>query len=133
MEIRKLSKTYSIYFLFFLSISSYAHTKDCINYENSESYPISGELKVIPTHMFFGHGDIIDNYFFFLDKNTCFSTEYGDWDIKQVQVILSEEQLKKIDQITYKKITMEIEDWMVGETQSWKTRIGILKAKFRFE
>ena len=122
-----------LFLLFFLSISSYAHTKDCINYEDSESNPISGELKVIPTHMFFDHGDIIDNYFFFLDKNTCFSTEYGDWDIKQVQVILSEEQLKKIDQITYKKITMEIEDWMVGETQSWKTRIGILKAKFRLE
>ena len=63
-----------LFLLFFLSISSYAHTKDCINYEDSESNPISGELKVIPTHMFYGHGDIIDNYFFFLDKNTCFST-----------------------------------------------------------
>ena len=83
--------------------------------------------------MFFDHGDIINHYFFLIDKNTCFSTEYGDWDIKQVQVILSEEQLKKIDQITNKKITMEIENWMVGETQSWKTRIGVLKAKFRLE
>ena len=122
-----------LFLLFFLSISGYAHTKNCINYKNSESNPISGELKVVPTNMFLDHGDIINHYFFLLDKNTCFSTEYGDWDIKQVQVILSKEQLKKIDQITYKKITMEIEDWMVGETQSWKTRIGILKAKFRLE
>ena len=29
------------------------------------------------------------------------------------------------------KIVMEIEDYIVGETQSWKRRIGILKAKFR--
>ena len=41
------------------------------------------------------------------------------------------EQLQKIDQIANKKIVMEIEDYIVGETQSWKRRIGILKAKFR--
>ena len=68
-----------LFLLFFLSISSYAHSKDCIGYENSESNPISGELKVIPTHMFYGHGDIIDNYFFFLIKIHVFqpNTEIG--------------------------------------------------------
>ena len=55
------------------------------------------------------------------------STEYGDWDVKEVQVIMSEEQLQMIDQISNKKIVMEIEDYIVGETQSWKRRIGILK------
>ena len=46
---------------------------------------------------------------------------------------MSEEQLQKIDQIANKKIVMEIEDYIVGETQHWKRRIGILKAKFRLE
>ncbi len=105
----------------------------CVTYKNMSSSPLSGELFEVRGTMFWDHGDIINHYFFLLDKNTCFSTEYGDWDIKQVQVILSKEQLKKIDQITNKEITMEIESWMVGETQSWKTRIGVLKAKFRFE
>ena len=81
--------------------------------------------------MFFDHGDIIKHYIFVIDENTCFSTGYGDWDVKEVQVILSEEQLQKIGQIANKKIVMEIEDYIVGETQHWKRRIGILKAKFR--
>ena len=81
--------------------------------------------------MFFDHGEIINHYIFVIDENTCFSTEYGDLGVKEVQVIMSEEQLQKIDQISNKKIVMEIEDYIVGETQSWKRRIGILKAKFR--
>ena len=116
---------------FFLLISSYANTKDCINYKNLDSNLLSGELKVISSTMFYDHGDIINHYIFVIDENTCFSTEYGNWDVKEVQVIMSEEQLQKIDQIANKKIVMEIEDYIVGETQSWKRRIGILKAKFR--
>ena len=115
----------------FLFISSYANTKDCINYKNLDSNLLSGELRAISSTMFFDHGDIINHYIFVINENTCFATEYGDWDVKEVQVILSEEQLQKIDQITNKKIVMEIEDYIVGETQSWKRRIGILKAKFR--
>tara|TARA_Y100001970_G_scaffold210326_1_gene256534 strand:- start:123 stop:578 length:456 start_codon:yes stop_codon:yes gene_type:complete len=115
----------------FFSITIYANTKDCINYKNLESNLLSGELKVMSSTMFFDHGDIINHYIFVIDENTCFSTEYGDWDVKEVQVILSEEQLQKIDQIANKKIVMEIEDYIVGETQHWKRRIGILKAKFR--
>lgn len=80
--------------------------------------------------MYFDHGEIINHYIFVIDKNVCFLTEYGDWDVKEVQVILSEEQLQKIDQITNKRIEMEIEDYVVGETQHWKRRIGILKAGF---
>ena len=116
---------------FFLLISSYANAKGCINYKNLESNLLLGELKVISSTMFFDHGDIINHYIFVIDENACFSTEYGDWDVKEVQVILSEEQLQKIDQIVNKKITIEIQDYIVGETQSWKRRIGILKAKFR--
>ena len=116
---------------FFLLISSYANTKNCINYKNLESNTLSGELKVISSTMFFDHGEIINHYIFVIDENTCFSTEYGDWDVKEVQIIMSEEQLQKIDQIANKKIVMEIQDYIVGETQSWKRRIGILKAKFR--
>ena len=81
---------------FFLLISSYANTKDCINYENLESNVLSGELKVLSSTMFFDHGDIINHYIFVIDENTCFSTGYGDWDVKEVQVIMSEEQLQKI-------------------------------------
>tara|TARA_B100002019_G_scaffold205896_1_gene178624 strand:+ start:424 stop:801 length:378 start_codon:yes stop_codon:yes gene_type:complete len=116
---------------FFLFISSYANTKDCINPKNLESNLLSGELRVISSTMFYDHGDIINHYIFVIDENTCFSTEYGDWDVKEVQVILSEEQLQKIGQIPNKKIVMEIEDYIVGETQHWKRSIGILKAKFR--
>ena len=92
---------------------------------------LSGELKVMSSTMYFDHGEIINHYIFVIDKNVCFLTEYGDWDVKEVQVILSEEQIQKIDQITNKKILMEIKDYIVGETQHWKRRIGILKAKFR--
>ena len=40
-------------------------------------------------------------------KNKFLSTE---WRLGY-ETVYDEEQLKKIDQITYKKITMEIEDW----------------------
>ena len=115
---------------FFLLISGYANTKNCINYENLESNILSGELKVMSSTMYFDHGEIINHYIFVIDKNVCFLTEYGDWDVKEVQVILSEEQIQKIDQITNKKIVMEIKDYIVGETQHWKRRIGVLKANF---
>ena len=50
-----------------------------------------------------------------------------------LKIILSDEQLQNIEQIANKKIVMDIEDYIVGHTQSWKRRIGILKAKFREE
>ena len=56
---------------FFLLISGYANTKDCINYENLESNKLSGELKVMSSTMFFDHGDIINHYIFVIEKNTC--------------------------------------------------------------
>ena len=118
---------------FFLLISSYANTKDCINYKNLESNSVAGELKVMSSTMFLDHGDIINHYIFVINKDTCFTTEYGDWDVREVQVILSDEQLQNIEQIANKKIVMDIEDYIVGHTQSWKRRIGILKAKFREE
>ena len=118
---------------FFLLISSYANTKDCINYKNLESNLVAGELKVMSSTMFLDHGDIINHYIFVINKDTCFTTEYGDWDVREVQVILSDEQLQNIEQIANKKIVMNIEDYIVGHTQSWKRRIGILKAKFREE
>lgn len=117
----------------FLFISSYANTKDCINYKNLESKSVAGELKVMSSTMFLDHGDIINHYIFVINKDTCFTTEYGDWDVREVQVILSDEQLQNIEQIANKKIVMDIEDYIVGHTQSWKRRIGILKAKFREE
>ena len=83
--------------------------------------------------MFLDHGDIINHYIFVINKDTCFTTEYGDWNVREVQVILSDEQLQNIEQIANKKIVMDIEDYIVGHTQSWKRRIGILKAKFREE
>ena len=118
---------------FFLFISSYANTKDCINYKNQESNSVAGELKVMSSTMSLDHGDIINHYIFVINKDTCFTTEYGDWDVREVQVILSDEQLQNIEQIANKKIVMDIEDYIVGHTQSWKRRIGILKAKFREE
>ena len=110
---------------FFLLISSYANTKDCINYKNLESNSVAGELKVMSSTMFLDHGDIINHYIFVINKDTCFTTEYGDWDVREVQVILSDEQLQNIEQIANKKIVMDIEDYIVGHTQSWKRRIGI--------
>ena len=101
---------------FFLLISSYANTKNCINYENLESNILSGELKVMSSTIFLDHGDIINHYIFVINKDTCFTTEYGDWDVREVQVILSDEQLQNIEQIANKKIVMEIEDYIVGET-----------------
>ena len=118
---------------FFLLISIYAYTKDCINYKNLESNSVAGELKVMSSTMFLDHGDIINHYIFVINKDTCFTTEYGDWNVREVQVILSDEQLQNIEQIANKKIVMDIEDYIVGHTQSWKRRIGILKAKFREE
>ena len=118
---------------FFLLISSYANTKDCINYKNLESNSVAGKLKVMSSTMFLDHGDIINHYIFVINKDTCFTTEYGDWNVREVQVILSDEQLQNIEQIANKKIVMDIEDYIVGHTQSWKRRIGILKAKFRKE
>ena len=118
---------------FFLLISSYANTKDCISYENLESNKLSGELKVMSSTMFLDHGDIINHYIFVINKDTCFTTEYGDWNVREVQVILSDEQLQNIEQIANKKIVMDIEDYIVGHTQSWKRRIGILKARFSKE
>ena len=118
---------------FFLLISSYANTKDCINYKNLESNSVAGKLKVMSSTMFLDHGDIINHYIFVINKDTCFTTEYGDWNVREVQVILSDEQLQNIEQIANKKIVMDIEDYIVGHTQSWKRRIGILKAKFREE
>ena len=118
---------------FFLLISSYANTKDCINYKNLESNSVAGELKVMSSTMFLDHGDIINHYIFVINKDTCFTTEYGDWNVREVQVILSDEQLQNIEQIANKKIVMDIEDYIVGHTQSWKRRIGILKARFSKE
>ena len=122
-----------LFLTFFILISSYANTKDCINYKNLESNSVAGELKVMSSTMFLDHGDIINHYIFVINKDTCFTTEYGDWDVREVQVILSDEQLQNIEQIANKKIVMDIEDYIVGHTQSWKRRIGILKAKFREE
>ena len=122
-----------LFITFFILISSFANTKDCINYKNLESNSVAGELKVMSSTMFLDHGDIINHYIFVINKDTCFTTEYGDWDVREVQVILSDEQLQNIEQIANKKIVMDIEDYIVGHTQSWKRRIGILKAKFREE
>ena len=122
-----------LFLTYFIFISSYANTKDCINYKNLESNSLSGELKVMSSTMFLDHGDIINHYIFVINKDTCFTTEYGDWNVREVQVILSDEQLQKINKIANKKIIMDIEDYIVGHTQSWKRRIGILKAKFREE
>ena len=122
-----------LFLTFFILISSYANTKDCINYKNLESNSVAGELKVMSSTMFLDHGDIINHYIFVINKDTCFTTEYGDWNVREVQVILSDEQLQNIEQIANKKIVMDIEDYIVGHTQSWKRRIGILKAKFRKE
>ena len=122
-----------LFLTFFILISSYANTKDCINYKNLESNSVAGELKVMSSTMFLDHGDIINHYIFVINKDTCFTTEYGDWDVREVQVILSDEQLQNIEQFANKKIVMDIEDYIVGHTQSWKRRIGILKAKFREE
>lgn len=122
-----------LFLTFFILISSYANTKDCINYKNLESNSVKGELKVMSSTMFLDHGDIINHYIFVINKDTCFTTEYGDWDVREVQVILSDEQLQNIEQFANKKIVMDIEDYIVGHTQSWKRRIGILKAKFREE
>jgi len=122
-----------LFLTFFILISSFANTKDCINYKNLESNSVAGELKVMSSTMFLDHGDIINHYIFVINKDTCFTTEYGDWDVREVQVILSDEQLQNIEQIANKKIVMDIEDYIVGHTQSWKRRIGILKAKFREE
>ena len=50
-----------------------------------------------------------------INKDTCFTTEYGDWNVREVQVT-TDEQLQNIEQV-YKKIVMDIEDYVAGHTK----------------